>query len=121
MAHGVHPNYPDRHEPRHKPVMGGGPVLKSNHNQRYGTSVATAARLRALARAADVPLQDFVTRTDIACGSTIGPITASRLGMAVVDLGDPMWSMHSARECAATADHPRYVALLRQHLATHAG
>jgi aspartyl aminopeptidase len=121
MAHGVHPNYPDRHEPRHKPVMGGGPVLKSNHNQRYGTSVATAARLRALARAADVPLQDFVTRTDIACGSTIGPITASRLGMAVVDLGDPMWSMHSARECAATADHPRYVALLRQHLAAHAG
>lgn len=121
MSHGVHPNYPDRHEPRNKPALGGGPVLKSNHNLRYGTSAATAARLRRLARDAGVPLQDFATRTDIACGSTIGPITASRLGMPVVDLGDPMWSMHSARECAATADHPRYVALLRQHLVTHGG
>lgn len=119
MAHGVHPNYADRHDPRHKPVFGGGPVLKSNHNQRYGTSAETAARLRLLARRAEVPLQDFVTRTDLGCGSTIGPITASRLGMPVVDLGDPMWSMHSARECAATADHPRYVALLREHLRGH--
>lgn len=119
MSHGVHPNYADRHEPRHKPLFGAGPVLKSNHNQRYGSSAATAARLRELAREAEVPLQDFVTRTDLGCGSTIGPITASRLGMPVVDLGDPMWSMHSARECAATADHPHYVALLAQHLRRH--
>jgi len=119
MSHAVHPNYADRHEPRHKPVLGGGPVLKTNHNQRYGTSGRTAARLHALARLADVPLQDFVTRTDLGCGSTIGPITASRLGMPVVDLGAPMWSMHSARECAATEDHPRYVSLLGTHLAQH--
>ena len=119
MSHAVHPNYADRHEPRHKPLMGGGPVLKTNSNQRYGTSATTAARLRALARAAEVPLQDFVTRTDLGCGSTIGPITASRLGMPVVDLGAPMWSMHSARECAGTEDHPLYARLLAQHLATH--
>jgi aspartyl aminopeptidase len=121
MAHGAHPNFSDRHEPRHKPMLGAGPVLKTNHNQRYGTSVATAARLKGLARKADVPLQDFVTRTDLGCGSTIGPITASRLGMPVVDLGAPMLSMHSARECMAADDHARYVALLGAHLAEDLG
>ncbi len=116
MAHAAHPNYADRHEPRHKPTLGGGVVLKSNHNQRYGTSGETYARLKGVARRADVALQDFVTRTDIGCGSTIGPITASRLGMPVVDLGAPMLSMHSARECMAADDHARYVALLTAHL-----
>jgi aspartyl aminopeptidase len=116
MAHAAHPNYADRHEPRHKPMLGGGVVLKSNHNQRYGTSGETYARMKGIARRADVALQDFVTRTDIGCGSTIGPITASRLGMPVVDLGAPMLSMHSARECMASEDHARYVALLSAHL-----
>jgi aspartyl aminopeptidase len=117
MAHAAHPNFADRHEPRHKPTLGGGVVIKSNHNQRYGTSGETYARLKGIARRADVTLQDFVTRTDIGCGSTIGPITASRLGMPVVDLGAPMLSMHSARECMATDDHARYAALLTAHLA----
>lgn len=117
MAHAAHPNYGDRHEPRHKPTLGGGPVLKSNVNQRYGTAGAGYARMVGLARKAGVPVQDFVTRTDLGCGSTIGPITAARLGMAVVDLGAPMLSMHSARECCAAADHARYVALLTAHLA----
>jgi len=116
MAHATHPNYPDKHEPRHKPALGGGPVLKSNANLRYATQGATAAHLRRLARAASVPLQDFVTRTDLGCGSTIGPITAARLGLAVVDLGAPMLSMHSARECAAAADHAAYASLLTAHL-----
>ena len=116
MAHAAHPNYADRHEPRHKPLLGHGPVLKCNHNQRYATSGASAAALRSLARRAGVPLQDFVARTDLGCGSTIGPISAARLGMSVVDVGSPMLSMHSARECAATADHPLYIALLRAHL-----
>ncbi len=116
MAHAAHPNYADRHEPRHKPLLGHGPVLKCNHNQRYATSGASAAALRTLARRAEVPLQDFVARTDLGCGSTIGPIAAARLGMSVVDVGNPMLSMHSARECAATADHPLYIALLRAHL-----
>lgn len=116
MAHAAHPNYADKHEPRHKPQLGGGVVLKSNHNQRYGTSGESYARLKGVARRADVALQDFVTRTDIGCGSTIGPITASRLGMPVVDCGAPMLSMHSARECMAAEDHARYVALLTGHL-----
>jgi aspartyl aminopeptidase len=112
MAHAVHPNYVDRHEPRHKPRLGGGPVLKSNASQRYATSAAGAARVRALARSNDVPLQDFVARTDLGCGSTIGPSVAAGLGISTVDVGNPLLSMHSARECAATADHAAYVTLL---------
>ncbi|MBL8602205.1 MAG: M18 family aminopeptidase [Myxococcales bacterium] len=116
MSHAVHPNYADKHEPRHKPFFGQGPVLKSNVNMRYATTPETAGVLRALARRNGLPLQDFVTRTDLGCGSTIGPITASRLGMPVVDLGAPMLSMHSARECMAAADQASYCALLRAHL-----
>ena len=116
MAHAAHPNYPDKHEPRHKPVLGGGPVLKTNYNLRYGSSAPTAAALRGLAARAGVTLQDFVTRSDIGCGSTIGPLCASRMGMPVADLGTPMLSMHSARECAAAADHPQLISLLATHL-----
>ncbi len=116
MAHAVHPNYADRHEPRHKPQLGQGPVLKCNHNMRYATTAATSASMRRLATSADVPLQDFVARTDLGCGSTIGPITAARLGIAVADVGNPMLSMHSARECAATADHAPFIALMTAHL-----
>ena len=116
MAHAAHPSFPERHEPRHKPRLGAGPVLKSNSNQRYATSAASAARVRALALVADVPLQDFVARTDLGCGSTIGPACAANLGVAVADLGTPMLSMHSARECAAVADHGAYVRLLAAHL-----
>ena len=116
MAHAVHPNYADRHEPRHRPRLGGGPVLKSNANVRYATTAESAAALRALAKRADVPLQDFVVRSDLGCGSTIGPATAARLGLSVVDVGNPMLSMHSARECAASADHAPYIRLLTEHL-----
>ena len=116
MAHAAHPNYPDRHEPRHKPRLGGGPVLKANHNQRYATSAETAAQVHRLARTAGVPLQDFVARTDLGCGSTIGPAVAATLGIAVADLGAPMLSMHSARECMAVADVAPYAALLTAHL-----
>ncbi len=116
MAHAVHPNYPDRHEPRHKPQLGQGPVLKSNSNVRYATTGASAAAMRALAAKAGVTLQDFVARTDLGCGSTIGPAVAARLGIAVADVGNPMLSMHSARECAASADHAPYIALLTEHL-----
>jgi aspartyl aminopeptidase len=113
MAHAVHPNYADRHEPRHKPVLGGGPVLKSNSNQRYATTAAMASMIERIARAEQIPLQNFVARTDLGCGSTIGPITAAQLGIAVADVGNPMWSMHSIRECAATSDHEPYVRLMR--------
>jgi aspartyl aminopeptidase len=116
MAHAVHPNYAEKHEPRHKPQLGRGPVLKSNTSQRYATSAESAAAVRRLAKSAGVALQDFVTRCDIGCGSTIGPITATRLGIAVADLGNPMLSMHSARECAASADHEPFIRLLAAHL-----
>jgi aspartyl aminopeptidase len=116
MAHAVHPNYPDKHEPRHRPLLGHGPVLKSNANVRYATSARSAAQIRRLAAGCGVALQDFVARGDIGCGSTIGPSTAARLGIAVCDLGTPMLSMHSARECAASADHTPYITLLRAHL-----
>ncbi len=104
MAHAVHPNFPDRHESMHMPRIGQGPVIKTNAQQRYATDGATAARFRALCAEADVPVQDFVTRTDLACGSTIGPLTATRLGIATVDVGSPMLSMHSAREMCGAAD-----------------
>ena len=116
MAHAVHPNYADRHEPRHKPQLGQGPVLKCNHNMRYATTGASAAAMRRLAATIDIPLQDFVARTDLGCGSTIGPVTAARLGISVADVGTPMLSMHSARECAATADHAPFIALMTAHL-----
>lgn len=104
MAHGVHPNYADRHEPGHRPLLGQGPVIKSNSNQGYGTDGETWALFERLAHSVDARTQRFVVRSDLGCGSTIGPITAARLGIRTVDVGNPMLSMHSSREMAATAD-----------------
>lgn len=104
MAHAVHPSHADRHEPGHRPLIGGGPVLKVNANQSYATDAETAALFASVCRRADVPLQHFVTRSDLACGSTIGPISAARAGLRAVDVGNPMLSMHSCREMAGTAD-----------------
>lgn len=103
-AHSVHPNYVDRHEPGHRPVVGQGPAIKLNHNQRYATTAATAAMAQRVFEAAGVPWQVFVSRNNMPCGSTIGPITATRLGIATVDVGVPQLSMHSARELCGTAD-----------------
>jgi aspartyl aminopeptidase len=104
MAHAIHPNYADRHEPQHSPVMGRGPVIKSNANQRYATDAESAAHFHALCKEAGFSPQSFVTRTDLGCGSTIGPITAAQLGVKTVDVGNPMLSMHSIREMAGAAD-----------------
>ena len=104
MAHAVHPNYPERHEPQHRPVVGGGPVLKSNVNQSYASDARTGGLFELLCSRAGVAPQHFVTRSDLACGSTIGPITAARVGIETVDVGNPMLSMHSCREMAGTAD-----------------
>jgi aspartyl aminopeptidase len=104
MAHAIHPNYADRHEPNHAPVLGGGPVLKTNVNQAYATDGESAARFAALCRDVEVPLQHFVVRSDLPCGSTIGPISAAQIGLRTVDIGNPMLSMHSIRELASTAD-----------------
>jgi aspartyl aminopeptidase len=102
-AHAVHPKYVERHEPDHRPLVNHGPAIKLNSNQRYATTSATAAMLQRVFDGAGVPWQRFVSRNNMPCGSTIGPITATRLGIETVDVGIPQLSMHSARElCGAT-------------------
>ena len=103
-AHAVHPNYRDRHEPDHQPLVNQGPAVKLNSNQRYATSARSAAMLRKVFDEARVPSQVFVSRNNMPCGSTIGPITATRLGIETVDVGVPQLSMHSARELCGVED-----------------
>ncbi|MBI2893668.1 MAG: M18 family aminopeptidase [Deltaproteobacteria bacterium] len=104
MAHAVHPNYADLHEGQHRPRLGKGPVIKSSSNQSYATDGESAASFAALCEIAGFEAQRFVNRSDLPCGSTVGPITAAELGVKTVDVGNPMLSMHSAREMAAVAD-----------------
>ena len=117
MAHAVHPNYSERHEPSHTPVLGGGPVVKHNANQSYATDATTAAWFTERAAEAGVRVQHFVTRADLPCGSTIGPLTATRLGIATVDVGSPMLAMHSCRELASGEDVPKMIAAMTSCLA----
>lgn len=112
MAHAWHPNFPAAYEPCHRVLVNAGPVIKSNANQRYSTGADTAARFMGLCEKAGVPCQQYAHRTDLGCGSTIGPIVASRLGIASVDVGSPMWAMHSIRESAGVLDHAYMVAAL---------
>jgi aspartyl aminopeptidase len=102
----VHPTRSDRHEPEHRPQLGGGPVLKSNANQAYATDAPGAGWFLERCAEAGVPVQWFVSRADLPCGSTIGPLTATRLGVATVDIGAPMLAMHSCRELASALDVP---------------
>ncbi|MFD7021245.1 M18 family aminopeptidase [Promicromonospora sukumoe] len=104
VGHAVHPNYPERHDPANHPVAGGGPILKINANQRYATDAHGAAAWNAACRDAGVPTQEFVSSNVVPCGSTIGPISATRLGIRTVDVGVPILSMHSARELTAVVD-----------------
>lgn len=104
MAHAVHPNRPDLHDGSHVPRLNGGPVIKTNANQRYATDAETGAAFRRLCRLAGVPVQEFVMRADLPCGSTIGPLSAAGLGVRVVDVGNPMLSMHSIRELGGSRD-----------------
>jgi aspartyl aminopeptidase len=116
MAHAVHPNYASRHEPRHKPVLNGGPVIKTNSQQRYATTAATAVMFAELCDAEGVPVQHYAHRTDLPCGSTIGPITSTLLGIATVDVGNPMLSMHSARELGGSQDPALMTRVLARYL-----
>lgn len=109
VGHAVHPNYAERHDPANHPVAGGGPILKINANQRYATDAYGAAAWTAACAAAGVPTQEFVSNNALPCGSTIGPISATRLGIRTVDVGVPILSMHSARELTAVVD-PWYLA-----------
>ena len=103
-AHGVHPNYEDKHDGNHGPILNNGPVIKVNANQRYASNSQTGALFEHLCELADVPVQSFVVRSDMACGSTIGPITASEIGVKTVDVGVPTFAMHSIRELAGRWD-----------------
>ena len=112
MAHAYHPNHPGAYEPCHHVMVNHGPVIKTNANQRYSTNADTAARFMTLCEKANVPVQQYAHRTDLGCGSTIGPIVAAQLGIASVDVGAPMWAMHSVRESAGVLDHSYMVAVL---------
>jgi aspartyl aminopeptidase len=114
MSHAIHPNYADVHEPMHQPVLGGGPVVKINVNQSYATDGESWASFERWAREADVTTQRFVVRSDLGCGSTIGPITAAELGIRTVDVGNPMLSMHSCREVAAASDVPQMIDVMKR-------
>ena len=103
-SHAVHPNYADMHDENHGPKINGGPVIKVNANQRYTTNSENSAVFRQICASLAIPVQEFVVRTDLACGSTIGPITAANLGISTIDIGCPQWAMHSIRETAGTAD-----------------
>ena len=113
MAHATHPNYVEK--PRARPpasTLNAGPVIKINSNQRYATEGETEAVFQSACERAGVPFQKFVNRTDLSCGSTIGPMTAAKLGMRVVDVGNPQLAMHSARELCGSQDPAYMVAAL---------
>lgn len=113
-AHGVHPNYSNKHDKNHGPVLNSGPVIKTNANQRYATNAETASLFRIFCHDTDVPVQSFVNRADMGCGSTIGPLTAAEIGIATLDVGVPTFAMHSIRELAGSADaHWLYQVLSR--------
>ncbi|MCR9189968.1 MAG: M18 family aminopeptidase [Alteromonadaceae bacterium] len=103
-AHGIHPNYMDKHDENHGPILNQGPVIKVNHNQRYATNSRSAAVYRHISDELGLPHQTFVVRSDMGCGSTIGPLTAGNLGVTTLDIGVPQFGMHSIRELIGTED-----------------
>ena len=112
-AHAIHPNYPSKHDKEHAPQMNRGVVIKINANQRYATNSETIAKFLKVANTLDEKVQKFVTRSDMGCGSTIGPITATRIGVDTIDIGLPTLAMHSIREIAGSDDaHSLYKILV---------
>ena len=103
-AHGVHPNYLERHDDKHRPVLNSGPVIKLNANQRYASNSHSVALFKSICDNVKVPFQSFVMRNDMACGSTIGPITSAETGINTIDVGVPTFAMHSVRELAGSKD-----------------
>ena len=114
MAHGIHPNYLEKHEPEHFPLLNRGPVLKSNAGLKYASDGFSAARFLGYAQRAGVPVQRFLSRGDLGCGTTVGPGLSAQLGIPTVDVGTPMLSMHSAREMCGSEDHGRMIAVLKE-------
>lgn len=111
-AHGVHPNYADRHDSKHLPMLNAGPAIKVNSNQAYASNSRTIALFKEACMRANVPVQSFASRADLRCGSTIGPLTATAIGVQTVDVGVPTFAMHSTRELAGSEDpYSLYLAL----------
>ena len=103
-AHGIHPNYSDKHDQNHGPILNQGPVIKINNSQRYASNSVSSAKFKQLCATNDIPTQTFVVRSDMRCGSTIGPITATEIGIETLDIGASQWAMHSIRETAGVQD-----------------
>ncbi|WP_295038111.1 M18 family aminopeptidase [uncultured Fibrobacter sp.] len=112
MAHACHPNFVQKHESNHAPVLGGGVVLKVNSQKRYASDVFSNARFKLLCEQSNISYQTFVMRNDMPCGSTVGPAISASLGIPTVDIGEPMLSMHSIREMTAVADHEKLTKLV---------
>ena len=104
-AHAIHPNYPEKHDSAYAPKMNQGIVVKHNADFKYATTSETATRFRALCKKHGIKLQDFVNRSDMPCGSTIGPTCAAELGVPGIDIGSALWAMHSCREIGGLKDH----------------
>ena len=118
MAHAYHPNYPNAYESNHKVFINQGPVIKINANHRYASQCLSEAQFMSYCQQAGIPFQKYAHRGDLACGSTIGPISSAKLGIATVDVGNPMWAMHSIRESAGVADHGYLIEALKVFFST---
>ena len=117
MAHAYQPNFPWAYEPDHKVMVNKGPVIKVNANQRYSTESISQAQFIDWCEQADVPYQTYAHRSDLGCGSTIGPIASARLGIRSLDVGNPLWAMHSLRESAGVLDHGYMIRVMQQFFA----
>ena len=114
MAHAYQPSFPLAYDPDHKVIVNKGPVIKVNVNNRYSTESLSQARFIDWCEQAEVPYQKYSHRSDLGCGSTIGPITSARLGIRSIDVGNPLWAMHSIRESAGVLDHSYMIRVLKQ-------
>jgi len=115
MAHAYHPAYAEKYDPDYSPAINKGPVIKLNANHSYASTAQSSLRFIQLCEAARVPYQKFIMRNDQRCGSTVGPIVSAHLGIEAVDIGNPMWAMHSVRETAGVKDHEWVVEALQQY------
>ena len=115
MAHAVHPNYEGKHDPRYVPTLGKGPVIKAHAQRKYATDGVSEAIIKNIAMNAEVQLQKILSRSDAPCGSTIGPLSQSLTGVVTVDMGNPIWGMHSARETASLQDQEAMIRLLSHY------
>ena len=112
MAHAEHPNFTQKHDPNHAPILGQGVVLKTNSQKRYASDVISNASFKLLCEQNNIPYQTFVMRNDMPCGSTVGPTISASLGIPTVDIGEPMLSMHSIREMTDVRDHESMIRLV---------